>query len=200
MQVMSAHFAKRVLNQVMRAIGHRPPDFVIGDWDAPYMRRWFLYRNKNVGCVYLHQVLHDDDDRALHDHPWRNASLVLSGGYVEVMPGKGGAVVRKWRGPGSLVIRRAATRHRLELPRAEFPLADWAPEPCWSLFVTGPRNREWGFHAPRGWIHYQDFCEYGDGRSTVSGGVDGPLSVPGTKIRTRPTHDGKHRHHFNCGE
>ena len=37
--------------------------------------------------MYLHLFLRDDDDRALHDHPWDNASFLLTEGYVEVLPG-----------------------------------------------------------------------------------------------------------------
>jgi len=55
----------------------RPPDFVIGPPDDPYMRRWWLLPRNRVLNVYLHHVRHDDDDRALHDHPWASLSILL---------------------------------------------------------------------------------------------------------------------------
>lgn len=27
-----------------------------------------------------------------------------------------------------------------------------------TLFITGPRIREWGFHCPKGWVHWKKFC------------------------------------------
>ena len=30
--------------------------------------------------------MRDDEDRALHDHPWHNVSLLLVGQYIEVTP------------------------------------------------------------------------------------------------------------------
>jgi hypothetical protein len=26
-----------------------------------------------------------------------------------------------------------------------------------SLFMTGPKVREWGFACPKGWVHWRDF-------------------------------------------
>ena len=54
-----------------------------------YMDRLWL-RPVEAGAPFaarLHHILRSDHDRALHDHPWPNASFVLSGGYWEVLPG-----------------------------------------------------------------------------------------------------------------
>ncbi|HEX7853803.1 MAG TPA: hypothetical protein VF503_08925 [Sphingobium sp.] len=119
------------------------PDFVIGDRDAPYLRRWWIMPRNEWQNLYLHEILRDDDDRALHDHPWANTSLLISGSYREITPG--GVYVRD---PGSLIERQATDAHRLEL-------IDGAP--AVSLFFTGAKVREWGFHCPSGWVHWQDF-------------------------------------------
>jgi hypothetical protein len=126
------------------------PDFIIGDEDDPYMRRWWIIP-RNEGCnVYLHEILRSDDDRALHDHPWDNRSLLLIGSYVEHTPE--GKFVREegWTG-----VRQATDAHRLEVIEGER---------CVSLFMTGPKVREWGFHCPKGWVHWQDFCAGEDGQ------------------------------------
>ena len=55
-----------------------------------YMERWWLVEaaaDKTRKAMRLHHVLRSDLDRALHDHPWDNASLLLRGGYWEVVPG-----------------------------------------------------------------------------------------------------------------
>ncbi len=130
-------------NLVQRLLNlRRPPDFVIGHVSNPYLLRWWLIPRNPWFNVYLHCILRDDDDRALHDHPWWNVSVILRGGYFEIMPQE-----TLWRGKGHVVFRRPTASHRLVLAKA--PGADV----CWSLFFTGPRIREWGFHCPKGWVH-----------------------------------------------
>jgi hypothetical protein len=128
----------------------RPPDFVIGGLENPYLLRWWLIPRNRWFNVYLHQMLRDDDPRALHDHPWVNVSIVLKGGYWEHRKDQWPV----WRGPGAVVLRRAIVAHRLTLAPGAGP--------SWSLFLTGPNVREWGFHCPKGWRHWKDFCAPGD--------------------------------------
>lgn len=146
----------------------RKPDVVLGG-ERPYMHRWYLTRQHwLLNNIYLHNILRSDDDRALHDHPWWNVSIVLRGGYwewtrrpdaeerryivemyrLEVLDTD--IYQRRWRGPGSIVFRRATQAHRLELP---------AGRTCWSLFITGRKSREWGFHCPKGWKFWRDFID-----------------------------------------
>lgn len=123
----------------------RQPDYIIG---GNYMRRWWVVP-RNAWCnVYLHHILRSDDDRAFHDHPWDNMSLVIAGRYVEHTPG--GAF---FRNPGDVVSRKAGDAHRLEILEGEDAV---------SLFQTGPKVREWGFHCPQGWRHWEEFCALGD--------------------------------------
>ena len=49
-----------------------------------YMHRWHLYRKSNSYNLYLHRYDGSDDDRALHDHPWRSISILLWGKLYEV--------------------------------------------------------------------------------------------------------------------
>lgn len=144
----------------------RLPDEVIGGEDRPYIERWHIFRKwkiKVLENVYLHRILRSDDDRALHDHPWWNVSVVLQGGYYEVMPAVPDLyiygwrnTIKKWRGIGSIVFRSSKAIHRLELPAH-------APRETWTLFITGPKVKEWGFFCPRGWIHHTFFGEKGCG-------------------------------------
>lgn len=132
-----------------RATMQRRPDFVIGE--PAYMRRWWIVPRNERQNVYLHEILRDDDDRALHDHPWWNTSYVLIGRYREITPH--GTFIRE---AGDIVHREANALHRLELIDST---------PAVSLFFTGPKVREWGFACPKGWVHWQDF----------TGGVNGEL-------------------------
>lgn len=149
--------ADRLIARVTR----RPPDFQIGGADNPYCNRWWVIPRNKLFNIYLHQFVRDDDDRALHDHPWANCSILLRGAYTETLfacrPSPGvwlPGVRRRQRHPGIPVFRHARTAHRVVLPRD----AAGKPIPCWSLFLTGPVFRQWGFWCPRGrWVHWRDF-------------------------------------------
>lgn len=125
----------------------RDPDFIIGGADNPYLMRWFVIPRNYIFNIYLHRFLRSDDDRALHDHPWFNFSLLLWGEYTEHTIPAGGVQRRIIYRAGDLKFRSAWYAHRVELHAG----------PCWSLFVTGPRLRHWGFHCPAGWRHWREF-------------------------------------------
>ncbi len=137
----------------------RRPDIVIGGDEDPYLRRWWLIPRTRFFNVYLHHFLRSDDDRALHDHPWWNLSILLHGQYVEHTISAGGVNVRTPRCAGQWKFRRAAAAHRIEL----------VDGPCWTLFVTGPRLREWGFHCPQGWRHWRIFTSGPNGQTIGRG-------------------------------
>src|SRR3546814_13486763 len=124
-----------------RIVDRRPPNFVIGGQQDPYMRRWWVIPRNRFINIYLHQVLRPDDDRALHDHPWINLSIILDGGYWEITPGPNDRHQHRWCPPGTITFRRAAAAHRLDLAED----IQGQRIPCWTLFITGPRIREWGW-------------------------------------------------------
>ena len=121
----------------------RKPDVVIGGSDNPYMLRWWLIPRNRWFNVYLHHFLRSDDDRALHDHPWVSLGVILTGEYLEHL--QGGLAKRRRRFVP--VFRMAKHAHRIELTHG----------PVWTLFITGPKVRSWGFHCPQGWRHWRIF-------------------------------------------
>ena len=133
-------------NQVME----RVPDFVIGD---NYLRRWWVIPRSEFCNVYLHEIWKSDSDEAMHDHPWDSTSVLIDGSYVEHTPEE-----RHLRSAGDVVQRLATDRHRLEIPEGGRAV---------SLFITGPKVREWGFWCPKGFVHWKDFV---DGSNTGRGG------------------------------
>lgn len=142
-----------------QAIG-RPADLVIGGNDNPYLRRWHLTPRGNGPATYLHQFLRDDDDRALHDHPWPSVGIILDTGYLEHMP-DGMAM----RCPGDMIHRTPEHRHRVSLLRDD----EGRPRPAWTLFFVGARVREWGFWCPGSgggerFVHWREFTagEHGE--------------------------------------
>ena len=147
----------RIARRLMAFAGRRPPDFIIGGPDKPYLRRWWLLPRNRWFNVYLHQFCRSDDDRALHDHPWLfNASWLLDGSYIEQT-----AAGRFVRNQGAFKLRLGPAPHRVELLRdygcSSLHNLFISERPCWTLFITGPRVREWGFACPNGWRHWALF-------------------------------------------
>lgn len=58
-------------------------DGIDGGERRPYLTRWHLIPRNRWFNLYLHKFVHGDDERALHDHPWPSASLILEGRYIE---------------------------------------------------------------------------------------------------------------------
>jgi hypothetical protein len=154
--------AMSIAERIIARITKRPADFVIGGHERPYLRRWFVIPRNRFFNIYLHQFLRSDDDRAHHDHPWVNVSILLRGAYVEHTIAAGGIHRRTLRTAGSWCIRGARRAHRIELQQDVFAeTAEFLS--CWTLFITGPRCREWGFHCPdTGWIHWKRFTAADD--------------------------------------
>lgn len=133
------------------------PHFYIGGRHDPYMLRWYLIPRNPWLNVYLHKFLRDDDDRALHDHPWWFISFVIRGGYHEKT--EDGWITR--RAP-SIGFRRAEHRHRVSL--------FWTPDgdehggrqPCWTIVMTGRKSRTWGFWCPKGFVPWHEFVSHTD--------------------------------------
>lgn len=135
-------------DRLIDAAQRRPPDYVIGGAERPYMLRWWVIPRNRFFNVYLHCFLRSDDDRALHDHPWTNCSIVLRGAYAEHTIAQGGVHRVAYRKAGDWHFRwTGRMAHRIEIEA-----------PCWTLFLTGPRYREWFFHCTeRGLVHWKAF-------------------------------------------
>jgi hypothetical protein len=151
------------------------PHFYIGGKENPYMLRWYLIPRNRWFNVYLHKFLRDDDDRALHDHPWSFVSIVLSGEYYEWMPdteaeshGLKNVIRRTRRAAGSIAFRSAEHRHMVQLPKRK---SDGEPVPCWTLVFTGRKWREWGFWCPKGFVPWHEFVA-SDDHGNIGRGCD----------------------------
>ena len=95
---------------------------------CPYLIRWVL--DLGFFSIRLHHWIASDDQRFPHDHPWWYTSFILKGGYTDKSP-EGDRHVSA----GSVVHFKAAHQHSV--------LVD--PGGCWTLMITGPERREWGF-------------------------------------------------------
>ena len=139
----------------------REPDFVLTRPDGvEYLRRWYIFRTRWFNC-YLHRFSASDWDRHPHDHPWRWLTIILKGSYLEEIytltdsshKVKGRYIqvpvllARKRRAPGTMNYAGLHRIHRVTVFTA----------PIWTLFLTGPKEREWGFYTPSGWKPYTKY-------------------------------------------
>jgi hypothetical protein len=125
--------------------------------NEPYLERYYLFlreRDRFPFNIFLHKFLKSDPDD-VHDHPWPYATLILKGGYWEWQPqfddhGNKITEVARWCGPGSFRWASANTYHRVEL--------DPAVE-CWTLFMPGVKQRDWGFLVRNQWIQWEEYLK-----------------------------------------
>lgn len=138
----------------------RAPDFIVGKEENPYLLRWYLIPQNRFFNIYLHKFLRDDDDRAVHNHPWPSVSF-SSADYMELIADNTDFMIQKLvvRRRFKPVFRKATHKHRIIL----FKGIDRKPIPFWTIFITGPKLWEWGFFCPnKGFVHWKDFVDETD--------------------------------------
>lgn len=125
---------------------------LIRDDGKVYLNRWG-FRTRWFG-VYLHRIESPDPGDFMHDHPWSFVSLILRGGYVErrcLARDVASPIARR----GSEMVRHYA-RHlnRVRLDECHQIIA--VEENTWTLVLSGPVRREWGFYttAQTGWTRH----------------------------------------------
>jgi hypothetical protein len=139
------------------------PDLVLAPDGAPYIYRWYLVGSPSdtqpPASVMLHIQVASDPKRPLHDHPWSNMSVIVSGGYEELLQANPprGEIERRLRQPGDIIFRGAHEAHRLLLP----PSVPYAM----TIFSTGPKVRDWGFWYDYEWRHHDRCIATRDGVS-----------------------------------
>ena len=118
-----------------RSVGRNHPPVLRITWaeklglpECPYVIRWKI--ETRIGSLRLHRWVKPDDDRAFHDHPWWFLTVVLHGGYTDRSPA-GDDILQA----GSVRFRPALHQHTV------FP----GPQGAWTLLLTGPVTRSWGF-------------------------------------------------------
>lgn len=137
------------------------------------MLRWFLFRSKNdrLPRLYLHKFLRPDDDRAPHDHPWWFVSILLKGSYIEHRWVDGVESVHRRRAP-SIAYRPLSTHHRVMLDdewydtgivsRRSGKVLGQRFKPVWTIILTGPDVRKWGFWCKETFVPWREFDGCGE--------------------------------------
>jgi hypothetical protein len=127
---------------------HAPRKWAVG-WHepllcatGPYLYRWYV--ETPWGSLRLHHWLHGDDHRGWHSHPWAFWTRLLRGEYTDLSP-EGEVTLRA----GDRAYRPAHHAHTVRLDNG----------PCWSLVVTGPLVRRWGFFDGKRWWRSNKWLE-----------------------------------------
>jgi hypothetical protein len=126
--------------QIELKVKCNPPDVVVGE---SYLKRWHIIPENKFLNIYYHEIRSSDLDRDLHDHPYVFSSFILSGGYLEET--KNGVVVR---GVGDLNIHHPWYLHKLIMKDSNGAN---------TIFITGPKIKEWGFMTEKGWVDNETY-------------------------------------------
>lgn len=169
------------------------PD-TIGPAECPILYRWTLFplgfgSNSSstehlktapdwLPKLLLHHFVPQADERDSHDHPRGFWTLVLKGGYDDMIKcdwcnGTGnifwdseheerrtdgycmkcsstGIVLNEVMRAGMIRYRPPEHTHRTRVHQGG----------CWSLVLMGPKRRDWGFHRDDGsWMPYKEYFE-----------------------------------------
>lgn len=93
------------------------------DSGSPYLGRIYIIHllRSLLPALYVHRIFRSDEDRELHNHPWKWAlSLVVTGGYIEErMEGIDGTIVSRVVKPWSFNLIRSDSYHCLTMLDAE---------------------------------------------------------------------------------
>jgi hypothetical protein len=134
------------------------PDLIIGPRHDPQTIRWHIFSWRGWQ-LSLHKWLRSDSDRALHDHKADNISVILNGGYWEILfdsryPIRARVYTERFRWPLVPYFRKAETAHRVVLPSGGAPI--------WSLWLRWPARRRWGYWCAQGWVDADDYNKTAD--------------------------------------
>lgn len=116
--------------------------------DCPYLYRWTLLVFGYT--IRLHHWLRSDDNRHFHDHSCDLISIIIKGGYYNVVPNNPDypdvkdckkIKAKSWR-PWKA---KATDLHYLEIPKGG----------AWTILLQGRAYHKWGFY-----VKNKKTCEY----------------------------------------
>lgn len=112
----------------VRHIRKRQPDGT----EAAYLERYSIVRSSRF-AIYLHHFVDRDQDKELHNHPWRAFSFVLVGSYIE----------RRLMAGLEITERKVSWFNSIK-PELFHMIAQAEPG-TWTLMIRFRSSKEWGF-------------------------------------------------------
>lgn len=110
---------------------------IISNYGEEYLLRFYIKHNGMFPGIYLHRFFQGDQDRELHNHPWKwSFSVILTGGYDEERL-VGNTVKTRRMGPGRINLLSGKAFHRVSLVDTG--------KGAWTVFCSGSKVKDWGF-------------------------------------------------------
>ena len=112
-------------------------------------RRWVLFRTPWFS-VFLHGMYdrRGDQDLHCHDHPWSFWSMILWGGYFEVVHD---TVEHTYR------VRRPLSMGRMPARGRYHRILQLNRDRSYSIVVASRKTQPWGYWTQDGWIENQQY-------------------------------------------
>ena len=109
----------------------------------PYLERYYLCTLFGKR-IFIHRFMSSDPDRGLHDHPWHWAlSLILAGQYNELYLHSENLDDKQFI---AMRTKKAGEFNKIEGGKFHRVMLDEEyMGKTWTMFMHGPRDREWGF-------------------------------------------------------
>lgn len=131
--------------------------------ERTYLKRLRIVQTPWFG-LYVHWIYLPDNDRDPHDHPWNFTSMVLRGGYTEVL--------HTSRDDCAMHEHRRWSIHRMPTHLAH-GIVRLQPRTI-TLIFTGRRSRDWGFWTEDGWVPWREYDRTGMGPDPFMGEIGRP--------------------------
>lgn len=111
-----------------------------------HFKRWRLLKAPWFE-IYIHGIYKEDQDKYLHNHPWKIWTMILKGGYFEELHNG----EHRLRAFGHMAYAKTSDFHKIQKMR---------DVPTYSLAIVGKRrNVDWGYMVDGRFIDHISFRE-----------------------------------------
>lgn len=146
--------APALTEQLIQIARQTPDDHLPG-----YMMRYWLITPEQAQAdglpfhgLRFHNILREDRDRHLHNHPWSFRSLILRGGYTEQLLLPDNTIHTIERTAGDCYRRSGTEYHRISAI---------SKEPVWTLCVLDAfHGNRWGFNVDDKHVDSHTYLNY----------------------------------------
>ena len=113
----------------------------------PYIKRIRIIKTP-MFSIFYHRFYLPDKDRALHDHPWNFATVLLTGSYSETIK------THPYAGPKDFARHSPGIYFH---PSKHFHRINTLLGTVRTLVFIGAKHKNWGFLENNKWVHHSDY-------------------------------------------
>lgn len=119
-----------------------------------HFRRYAIVESRWFN-VYVHQILHRDEDKDPHSHPWDYVSIILRGGYRESVIWPKHIGQNHWRYTEAYTVNHPVAGMVMGHTTSAFHQIMRIDGPTWTLVLTGRKKHFWGYMTEdRGFVNH----------------------------------------------